>query len=92
MEELNYIKILKALSTEERLEIFKIIRCGEICACNILSRLKITQPTLSHHMKILSECGLVLIRKDWKWTYYSINEEVLENLLSFLSCCRDCRS
>jgi ArsR family transcriptional regulator len=68
-------KIFSALCVPIRLKILDMISCQEMCACNILENLSISQPTLSHHMKILMKCGLVLGRKDSTWMYYSINQE-----------------
>ena len=62
-------KMMKALGDETRAEIFEMIKGGKLCACKILEKLNITQPTLSHHMKILCDCGLVIAEKDWKWTH-----------------------
>ena len=53
--------------------ILEMLRSGEKCACELLEQLEISQPTLSHHMKILCESGIVSPRKDGKWTYYSIS-------------------
>ena len=61
-----------------------MLRNGTLCGCKILEQLNITQPTLSHHMKVLCDCGLVKAEKDWKWTYYTIDCEKLQGLLSFL--------
>ena len=68
--------VFKALSDENRIRILKLLRAGEKCACKLLEAFEITQPTLSHHMKILCECGLVNSRKEGKWHYYSLNMEV----------------
>ena len=57
----NMILICKALSDTKRLEIVQILSDGEKCGCKILDKFNITQPTLSHHMKILVDCGLVMI-------------------------------
>ncbi|MCI7767963.1 MAG: metalloregulator ArsR/SmtB family transcription factor [Oscillospiraceae bacterium] len=65
--------IFKALGDSTRLHIVHMLSEGELCACKILERLEITQPTLSHHMKILCECGLVKARKDGKWSHYSLS-------------------
>lgn len=46
---------------------------GELCACKILEEFQITQPTLSHDMKLLTDIDLVIPRKDGKWTHYSLN-------------------
>ena len=79
------VGLFKALADTNRLMIVDMLSCGELCACKILEGFQITQPTLSHHMKILCDCGLVSGRKDGKWTYYSLNESVVEGLKEFLS-------
>ena len=84
MTAIESMKICKALGEETRIEIFEMLRGGKMCACKLLEKFDITQPTLSHHMKVLCDCGLVIAEKDWKWTHYSINEEVLAELLAFL--------
>lgn len=66
-------KVFKALCDENRLRIFELLRSGEKCACVILEDLQISQSTLSHHMKILCESGLVTSRKEGKWTHYRID-------------------
>jgi ArsR family transcriptional regulator len=58
---------------------------GEKCACKLLEAFEITQPTLSHHMKILTECGLVNVKKDGKWSYYSLNYETFLEFKKFIS-------
>ena len=56
--------ICKAMSDINRLRIIEMLIQGEKCGCNLLDELQVTQPTLSHHMKVLSDCGLVISRKD----------------------------
>lgn len=73
MTDLESAKICKALGDENRMKIIQMLTKGELCACKLLEAFNITQPTLSHHMKILSDCALVNTRKDGKWSYYSIN-------------------
>lgn len=85
----NIVSVLKALGDDTRAKIFKMLKSGELCACKILEGLNITQPTLSHHMKILCGCGLVIARKDWKWTHYSIDKNKLESLKSWLEITED---
>lgn len=68
----------KALSDETRLQILEMLTMGELCACKILEKFQITQPTLSYHMKTLTQSNLVNARKEGKWTYYSLNEEELQ--------------
>lgn len=64
--------IFKALGDENRIHILKMLQNGEKCACKILEELNISQPTLSHHMKILCDAGIVTGRKEGKWTHYAI--------------------
>lgn len=71
----EYALLFKALSDETRLSITEMLSCGEMCACDILEYFNITQPTLSYHMKILTECGLISGRKDGSWMKYSLSVE-----------------
>lgn len=73
-------KKLKAMADPKRLKIIDMLSCGELCACVILESFNITQPTLSHHMKILIECGLVIDRRDGKNIYYSLNLDSLNKV------------
>ena len=66
-------KVFKALSDARRLKIINLLSKGEMCGCRILEEFDFTQPTLSHHMKILVECGLVDARKVGTWCYYKLN-------------------
>ena len=85
MQYKQYIPIIKALSDETRLKIVDMLSCGELCACKILEKFNITQPTLSYHMKILVSCGLVMSSRDGAWIHYSINEAKSSDLTQFLS-------
>ena len=69
--------VFKALSDPNRLAILDMIKYEERCACKLLEELNITQPTLSHHMKILCEAGLVNARREGKWMHYSINGHII---------------
>ena len=71
----EYAKIFKAFSDPKRLQILDMLSNGELCACKILEAFHITQPTLSHDMKLLLELELVKARKVGKWTHYSLNLE-----------------
>ena len=77
-------KIFKALSDENRLLILKLLKNSEQCACILLESLKISQPTLSHHMKILVDAGLVDFRKEGKWMHYSLRETARQRLTLLL--------
>ena len=67
------VRIFKAFGDENRLTILELLQSGEKCACVLHEKLSITQPTLSHHMKILVDSGIVIARKEGKWTHYSIS-------------------
>jgi ArsR family transcriptional regulator len=77
-------KIIKAISDPNRLEIVDILSCGEKCACDILQHFDFTQPTLSHHMKVLIDCELVAVRKEGLWNYYHLNLNNCNKLTLFL--------
>ena len=63
------VRLAKALADENRLRILLLLRGEEKCACKLLEELNVTQPTLSHHMKILCDSGIVEGRKDGKWMH-----------------------
>ncbi len=69
------VTVFKAFSDESRVKILGLLKEGEMCGNAILEQMQIGQSTLSHHMKLLVESGIVAARKDGKWTYYSINKE-----------------
>ena len=75
MDEMKTTLIFKAFCDENRIRILKMLRSGEKCACKMLEELNVTQPTLSHHMKILCDSGVVVGRKEGKWMHYSISGE-----------------
>ncbi len=75
MDEMKTALIFKAFCDENRIRILKMLRSGEKCACKLLEELNVTQPTLSHHMKILCDSGVVVGRKEGKWMHYSISGE-----------------
>ena len=74
-------KIFKALSDSNRLKIIDMLSCGEKCACDLLEYFDFTQPTLSHHMKVLMDCGLVKCRKEGLWSHYSLDNTNANRLL-----------
>lgn len=89
MNHSDIVKIFKALCDERRIEILEQLQDGEKCACKLLEQMDISQATLSHHMKILCDSGLVHGRKDGKWMHYSFDrigcekaKEILEIIFS----------
>jgi ArsR family transcriptional regulator, arsenate/arsenite/antimonite-responsive transcriptional repressor len=84
----------KALADPNRLQILEMLRhpsCCSIekdagmCACDIESQLDLTQPTISHHMKVLRDAGLVSAEKIGQWMFYKRNEKALKELAQALS-------
>ena len=103
---LEYTKVFKALSDPKRAMIVDMLSCGELCACMILEKFEMSQSTLSHHMKLLCECGLVKGSEEGKWTYYSLDMDTVGKTKQFFcditsdkencickevpGCCRGC--
>lgn len=82
---IDYVPIFKALSDETRLKIIDMLSCAELCACDLLEEFSISQSTLSYHMKILSESGLVNAVRDGAWMRYTLNKDKTEDVNFFLS-------
>lgn len=81
--DLENTKVFKALGDVKRAMIVDMLSCGELCACQILEKFEMSQSTLSHHMKLLCESGIVKSREEGKWTYYSLDAEVIERTKQF---------
>ena len=67
-------KVFKAFCDEKRLAILELLRSGEKCACVLIEQMQIAQSSLSYHMKILCESGVVQSRQEGKWTHYRLSE------------------
>ncbi len=76
--------VFKAFCDENRIRILKLLTAGEKCGCKLLEEINITQPTMSHHMKILCDSGVVVGRKKGKRTHYSISPEGVEAAMKYL--------
>ena len=85
MDEKRIAAIFKAFCDENRIRIIKLLRSGEKCACKLLEEINVTQPTLSHHMKILCDAGIIVGRKEGKWTHYSISKNGSKKALGLLA-------
>jgi ArsR family transcriptional regulator len=70
-------KFFKALADEIRLRILSLLASREMCVCEVMVALNLTQPTASHHLRILENVGLVKDRKEGKWVFYSISDPSL---------------
>ena len=85
--------IFKALGDPTRLMLFQlIVNHPDICACELLEKLDIAQTTLSHHLKILSQASLIIVRKDGRWKHYSSNQKVLEELVNYMETLKEDKS
>lgn len=84
MDYAKYAKILKVLSDPKRLKIVDMLTEGELCACKIQEEFNITQPTLSHDMKLLCDAGIASARKEGKWMHYTLNKELLSEVYQTL--------
>ena len=73
-------KKLKVISDPKRLKIIDMLSCDELCACEILEKFDISQPTLSHDMRKLEEVGLISSRREGKNTYYFLNKDRLDEI------------
>ena len=77
-------EVFNAFCDENRIRILEMLQTGEKCGCKLLEELNVTQPTLSHHMKILCDSGIVEGRKEGKWTHYKISNDGRNNALKLL--------
>lgn len=84
MENRKIAAVFKAFGDENRIQILQLLKDGEKCACHLLEEMNITQPTLSHHMKLLCDAGIVIGRKEGKWMHYSISGEKMEGVIDYL--------
>ena len=66
----SFLKVMKALSDSNRVKIIKLLQQKMMCVCELRGALKIAQPTVSKHLKILEEAGLVEYAKDGLWVNY----------------------
>jgi len=78
-------EVCRALSDLNRLCILEKLTTGEKCGCELLRELQVSQPTLSHHMKVLCDCALVTVRKEAKWNHYRINEGVFNEFKEYIT-------
>lgn len=80
----EFLKQLKIINDSTRLEIIQmLVKNGTMCACKILEELKITQGTLSHHMKLMTSAGLVTCKKEGKWCHYTIVKHKIKEIGNF---------
>ena len=77
-------KVFKALCDERRLRILELLHGGEKCACVLIEEMGMPQSSLSYHMKILCDSGIVISREEGKWTCYQISRQGREKAIALL--------
>ncbi len=77
--------IFKVLSDKNRLEIIELLLKGETCGCTLIDKLPISQPTLSYHLKLLTESGLAYTKRDGNKTNHYINKDTFDDIIQFLT-------
>ncbi|MDA8442765.1 MAG: metalloregulator ArsR/SmtB family transcription factor [Peptococcaceae bacterium] len=82
MQRQKIAEFYKALGDETRLNIVNMLAAQEMCVCEIIDQLGLSQPAVSHHLKILRQAGIVNDTREGKWIYYSINMGVFELVFS----------
>jgi DNA-binding transcriptional ArsR family regulator len=70
-------RFFRALVDKKRLHILRLLQVREMCVCELMTALELTQPTTSHHLRILEDTGLVRSRKEGRWVFYSLTEPKL---------------
>ena len=85
-------RLFKAIAVPARLQILTLIRSsdtGELCACDFADSLGLSQPTISHHLKVLTDSGLLVRRQHGTWAHFSIDSRRLAELAAVVSPARD---
>ena len=82
-------KLFKALADERRQRILELLHSGEKCACVLIDELDMPQSSLSYHMKVLCESGIVIGREEGKWTHYRISRTGRDQVLDHLKVLTD---
>lgn len=77
-------RVFKALCDERRQRILELLQGGEKCACVLIDAMDMPQSSLSYHMKILCDSGIVESREEGKWTHYRISRPGSENAVALL--------
>ena len=70
----DFVKVMKALSDPSRVAIVKMLENKVMCVCEIVAALELAQPTVSKHLKVLEDAGLVESRKESVWVNYHLSD------------------
>ena len=85
----KYAQLFKVLADANRLKIIELLIKGETCGCTLIENLPISQPTLSYHLKMISEAGLADSKREGNWIKYYINKDKLTEIKLFIEKIRD---
>jgi len=85
----KYAQLFKVLADANRLKIIELLIKGETCSCTIIDKLPISQPTLSYHLKMISEAGIADSKREGNWIKYYINKDKLTEIKLFIEQIRD---
>src|SRR5574341_1971809 len=74
------VAVFRALGDPTRLEVFRLIaaHADPLCVCDVVSQFNVSQPTISHHLKVLREAGLVAVSRRGTWAYYAVDPRGLD--------------
>ncbi len=80
-------RVAKALGDPIRMQLVDVLRrhAGKVCVCELVPLFDLSQPTVSHHLKVLREAGIVGSEREGLWAYYFVNSEALEELSAWLT-------
>lgn len=81
----DVIKYFKILSEENRVEIVELLLKGETCGCTLIDKLTISQPTLSYHLKTITNSGLAIAKREGNWIKHYIDKDKIDEMITYLT-------
>ena len=82
--------LFKGFADPTRIRILSLLAVGELCVCDIVELLELSQPTVSRHLAYLRRCGLVEVTRDWKFAHYRLAEPANAVHRNLIDCIRSC--
>jgi ArsR family transcriptional regulator len=85
-ERRQLVDLFKALGDDTRLEVFRLIagQDAPVCVCDIVDRFHVSQPTISHHLKVLRDAGLITVSRRGNWAFYAVDQEGVAKVMDGL--------
>jgi len=81
---MEFDKLFKVFSDPNRIEVVKYLSKGVCCSCQFGDKFKVSQPTLTYHLKMIRDSGLANSEKDGTWMKYRLNYDVIDSMIEFL--------